>query len=283
MSTDLARHAAQLPAADEWRTMLQMAEVFIQSGLLPSGIKTPAAAVTIIAKGRELGIPPLYALSKISIIEGKPACEAELMLAMIYRDHGDGAVVPVESDATRCTMKYKRRGWPEYRTHTFTIEEAGRAKLTGKQVWQHYPPAMLRARCISALARIGFPDSLGGMYTPEELGARVVLNEQGEIVLDDEPPTVDRPRQAASTTAPASTERTQLEQREVEELLEGLEHDYEDATGKADLLALLDGRAAFWGHLTGDEQADIKRWETAAVARLKARPAAAPEPEPVPA
>lgn len=185
MTTDLARHTAQLPAADEWNTMLQMADVFLQSGLLPSSIKTPAAAVTIIAKGRELGIPALYALSKISIIGGKPACEAELMLAMIYRDHGDNAVIPVETDATHCTMQYKRRGWSEYRTHSFTIEEARAAKLTGKDTWQGYPAAMLRARCISALARIGFPDTLGGMYTPEELGARVVVNELGEVVLDD--------------------------------------------------------------------------------------------------
>lgn len=185
MATDLVRHTAQLPAADEWKTMLQMADVFLQSGLLPSSIKSAAAAVTIIAKGRELGIPALYALSKISIINGKPACEAELMLAMIYRDHGDNAVIPVETDATHATFQYKRRGWPEYRTHTFTIEEARQAKLLGKATWQEYPPAMLRSRCISALARIGFADTLGGLYTPEELGARVVVDADGSVILDD--------------------------------------------------------------------------------------------------
>lgn len=185
MTTDLARHTSQLPAADEWNTMLQMADVFLSSGLLPNTIKSAAAAVTIIAKGRELGIPPLYALSKISIIEGKPACEAELMLAMIYRDHGDTAVLPVASDATSATFQYKRRGWSEYQTHTFTIEEARTAGLLGKKNWKEYPPAMLRARCLSALARLGFPDSIGGLYTPEELGARVVVNDLGEVVVDD--------------------------------------------------------------------------------------------------
>lgn len=185
MTTDLARHTSQLPAAADWKTMLEMADVFLKSGFLPEAIKTSAAAVTIIAKGRELGIPPLYALSNISIIKGKPVCQAELMLALLYRDHGDQAVQILETSDKQCRVSYKRRGGPRCE-FAFTISDAERAGLTKGTTWQQYTSAMLRARCISAVARMAFPDSIAGMYTPEELGARVVVDAEGQVVIDSE-------------------------------------------------------------------------------------------------
>lgn len=183
MTTELARREETLPDATTWKTMLSMAGSLVESGMLPSAIKTPAAALAIIQKGRELGIPPMYALSNISIINGRPVTGAELMLAMVYRDHGDGAIQFEASDDRQCVVLYKRRSWSQARRHGFTIEEAERAGLLSKGgPWKQYPAAMLRARCVSAVARLAFPDTLGGMYTPEELGAEVEVNDQGEVV-----------------------------------------------------------------------------------------------------
>jgi hypothetical protein len=166
--------------------MMEMAEQLVRSGLLPSSIKTPAAALAIIQTGQELGLPPMYALRKISIISGRPVVEAEVMLAMVYRDHGDNAVLFEETNDQRCVLKYKRRGWKEYRPFSFTIEDAKTAGLLSKDTWRQYPGAMLRARCISAMARVGFPDTLGGLYTHEELGAAVEMVD-GEIVPTSHP------------------------------------------------------------------------------------------------
>jgi hypothetical protein len=183
MTTELARRNDVLPDASTWKTMLEMAGTLVQSGMLPATIKTPAAALAIMQKGRELGIPPMYALSNISIINGKPVSGSELMLAMVYRDHGDGAIHFEQTDDERCVVLYKRRSWTQPRRHAFTYEEADRAGLLSKGgPWKQYPAAMLRARCISAVARLAFPDTLGGMYTPEEMGADVEVNEQGEVV-----------------------------------------------------------------------------------------------------
>lgn len=61
------------------------------------------------------------------------------------------------------------------------MEDAKRANLTGKGPWVTYPAAMLRARCISSMARAMFPDALSGVvYTPEELGAQV--DDDGSVI-----------------------------------------------------------------------------------------------------
>jgi hypothetical protein len=191
MSTALAQRQDILPDAASWKTMLEMAGQLVQSGLLPKGIDKPAAALAIIQKGRELGIPPMYALSNIGIINGKPVVGAEVMLAMVYRDHGDQAIQFEETSAERCSVVYKRKSWAQYRTFEWTVEDAKKAGLTGKGgPWSQYPAAMLRARCISAVARLAFPDSLGGMYTPEELGAEVTVTDDGAIEVVQAPAPV---------------------------------------------------------------------------------------------
>ncbi len=179
-----------LPVAQDWGIMLQMSEALFKSGLLPAHIKNTQSALAIIQKGIELGIPPMYALSNIVVVQGRPTANAELMLALIYRDHGDDAVVFTESTPTRCTISYKRRGWATRQAHSFTIEEARAANLVKAGPWTQYPAAMLRARCISATARMAFPDSIGGMYSADELGATVeVIDGQVQITaLPESPP-----------------------------------------------------------------------------------------------
>jgi hypothetical protein len=181
-SVALVRADTALPSPREWETMLSVAQNLVDSGLLPSHIKTPQAAVAIIMKGRELGIPAMYALSNIVVVQQKPTANAELMLALIYRDHGDEAIQIERTDAEACVLSYKRRSWTARRSFTFAIEDARRANLLKNPTWNSYPAAMLRARCISAVARAAFPDSIGGLYTPEELGARVAV-EDGEAVV----------------------------------------------------------------------------------------------------
>lgn len=165
----LARRIPTLPAAIEWQTIKNMAAALFDSGLLPKSLTNPYAALAIIEKGRELGIPPMMALNHINMIEGKPAADAQIMAGLIYRDHGDDAFIVIESTDERATIQYKRRGWSQPQTTSFTIDEAKRAGLLNKQNWQKYPSAMLVARCTAKVGRMAFQDTIGGMYTPEEL------------------------------------------------------------------------------------------------------------------
>lgn len=186
MSTTLQRtRATGLVSMDQWQIMREQASMLVKSGFLPRTIDTPEKAVAVILKGQEIGIPAMHALSNIVVISGKPTCNAELLLALIYRDHGDQALVFEESTPEHCTISYARRGWTERRRHSFTLAEAKQAELTtgsNAHSWRKYPAQMLRARCISAVARMAFADSIGGMYTPEELDGPVEVNpETGEI------------------------------------------------------------------------------------------------------
>lgn len=213
MSTDLvvARPTDVLPSAGDFQTMLRLADAFYQSGLMPWHIKSAAAAFVVIQKGRELGIPPMQAIGGINVIGGKPACGAEVMLSLIYRDHGHEAMRYITPDARKnseATYRYKRRGWTDYETYTYTLEQAKAAGLPDKKNkdgsennWVRFPDAMLRARCISAVARIAFPDTIGGMYTPEELGASVEVRDGEVVVVEDAAPSQPVIEQSSSQPA----------------------------------------------------------------------------------
>ncbi len=175
------RNEGLLPAAQDWQTMSTMATEFVKSGLLPDSIKTPQAAMVIMQKGRELGLPPMAALSGISVIKGKPVASAELMLSLIYRDHGDDAIHIIQTDAQACRVRFKRRTWKAAQEFAFTLQDAATAGLTNGNTWKQYPAAMLRARCISAVARMTFPDSIAGMYLADEMGSDAVEPEWREV------------------------------------------------------------------------------------------------------
>jgi hypothetical protein len=173
--------------ASMWSVMRDQAQVLVKTGFLPESIRTPKQALAIMMKGSELGVPPMHALSNIAVIKGKPVCGAELLLALIYRDHGDNAIKVLHTDNQRCVVAYRRRAWTEAEQFEFSMQEAKTAGITNNPTWTKYPQAMLRARCISAVARMAFADSIGGMYTPEELGAAVTVDSEGAVVLDAAP------------------------------------------------------------------------------------------------
>jgi hypothetical protein len=57
---------------------------------------------------------------------------------------------------------------------TFTIDDARRAKLAARDVWQKYPKDMLRSRAITRGARTYCPDVFNGaIYTAEEITAEI--------------------------------------------------------------------------------------------------------------
>jgi len=184
------------PTSQEFQTMKELGNMAVKSGFLPTSIKTAEQAVIVMLKGRELGIPPMQAFSSIAVVNGKPTMSAELMLSMIYKNI-PGAVVDFDvTDANKCEITAKRPNGKKTK-FSFTMADAKTANLTGKGPWVTYPSAMLRARCISAMARAMFPDALSGVvYTPEELGAEI--DEEGRVVdpIQPEPetPKLDEPK-----------------------------------------------------------------------------------------
>jgi hypothetical protein len=91
-----------------------------------------------------------------------------------------GSVLRVsESSDKQCVIEAGRAG-QKLTTFTYTMADAQRAGLAGKDNWKKHPRAMLRARAITEAARAIFPDTCVGLYDPDELGA--VTAPSGEIV-----------------------------------------------------------------------------------------------------
>ncbi len=183
---------------DGLRLMMAAAKRYVDSGLLPAEVNTPQKALVIMKAGRELGIPDTYALRNIHVVKGKPSCSSELLLALVRRTYGPGAIRVGKTSNTACTVQYREQGWDGISEYTFTIEDAKQAGVTNSGTWRAYPAAMLRARCISAVVRFAFPEAIAGLYTPEELGAEVLVTDDGGVqVVELEPSNVTPIRQEA--------------------------------------------------------------------------------------
>jgi hypothetical protein len=195
------RELSVIPSQAEWGTIYNMAKALLPTGFLPNSIKTPEQATAIMLKGRELNVPPMYSLSNIVIVQGKPTVSAELMLALVQRDHGIEAMWVEESTNDHCTVGYKSGNGKKF--YTFTMEDAKRAGVTKNPVWSQYPAAMCRARAISAVARMAFPGSIGGMYVPGELGDPVTVTDEGEVqsvgTYEDDTPAWSAPTKTNAT------------------------------------------------------------------------------------
>ena len=186
-----------IPAISEWNTIQQIAGALVKSGFLPPAIKTAEAATAIILKGRELAIPPMQSFSHIHIIQGRPTCSSELMLALLARG---GVTWEWVADGTEeeAIIEFRRQGFANVKG-IYTLKEAQLAKLTGKETWRAYQANMLRARAISNGARMIGPDLLAGMsYTPEEMGAEV--NEDGAPMVNGRSPVVPALVETVDTT-----------------------------------------------------------------------------------
>lgn len=187
-----------MPSAAEWSNLMSMAKVISASGLAPkvnNRPMTPEAVAVTALKGRELGIPPMQALSHIHVIEGRPTASAELMRSMVLREGHFIAVREQTKDAA-CVIG-KRKEWAESMPPVevwYLREEAEEAGLAHKSNWKKHPVDMLVARATSRMCRQIFADVLmGASYTPDELDAEVDYTVEGEITV-----TVERDQQQAA-------------------------------------------------------------------------------------
>jgi hypothetical protein len=148
---------------------MTLAETLAKSALVPSALRgKPQDILLILATARELGIGPMQAISDVNVIQGKPVMSADLMLALCKRRPDVCRYIRlVESTPTQATYETQRVGAPEPERFTFTIEDAKRLGIAGKDNYQKQPATMLRRRAASQLARETYQDLVRG-YDPDE-------------------------------------------------------------------------------------------------------------------
>lgn len=186
-----------VPAPIAWESEIRGATFLVKSGLCPSAIKTPEAALFVILAGRDLGLSPVASLRNISVIQGKIEVAADMQLALFHRAGGRSRWVTLTDQ--RADLELAAPWTEQPHVSTFTMEDAKRAGLAGDN-WRKYPKAMLRSRAITqGLKDIGY-DATAGVYAPGEIGGPedgpahdrpVGVTEDGEVMGEDvtPPPT----------------------------------------------------------------------------------------------
>lgn len=173
-----------------------MAGILARSGCF--GAKTMEGAFALMARGMSMGLPVLTALSEMHLIEGRAELSADLMAAMILRSGLCEEWTWVSVTATRCELRTKRRGSAPTSV-VWTIERAKTAGLDGRANFKRFPEAMLRARAISELARMVYPDVTSGVYVYGEVGPE---REREELPATPSPQLATGEAPARSLEAP---------------------------------------------------------------------------------
>ena len=163
----------QLGERHRWVILLReaadLAHAIANTNFVPKAMRGDEAAIAAaILYGDEIGLTPMQALSKIAIIDGKPSLAAEAQRALIL---AAGHFIAPEGDLTvsKATWRGKRADTGAEARVTWTLDDARRAGIVGKQNWRQYPRAMLSARASADLARALFADVIGGLMASEEL------------------------------------------------------------------------------------------------------------------
>lgn len=137
-----------------------------KSGLAPSTMREPEKIMVAILHGLEIGLPPMQAIQRIAVINGKPALWGDAVPALLW-SKGFKLDEGVADGIATCTVI---RPDGSRITRTFTEADAKKAGLLGKPgPWQQFPQRMLAMRARAFAARDGAADALSGLYVAEEL------------------------------------------------------------------------------------------------------------------
>jgi hypothetical protein len=142
-----------------------MADTAAKSGLFPA-LKSKDQVMTLMLLCQAEGLHPMQALRRYDLIQGRPALKTDAILAE-FQARG-GTVEWGAHTHDSCTATFAAPGLKAPVTVTWTLDDAKRAGLLGKDTWRGYTRQMLRARTVSEGVRMAMPAVVVGIYTPEE-------------------------------------------------------------------------------------------------------------------
>lgn len=153
----------------------KMAELMSTTQLIPKAYHNkPADILVAFEFGRSLGLGPLQAVQNIAVVNGRPCLWGDAMLA-VCQGNPDFHYIK-ETPMTNTNGEFigyeccvKRKSYPEETTRIFTVEDAKKAGLWGKNVWASYPQRMTQMRARAFALRDCFASSLMGVASAEEV------------------------------------------------------------------------------------------------------------------
>lgn len=182
-----------------------------RAGMAPKGMETPEKCMIAIMQGMEVGLTPMQSLQRIAVVNGRPTIWGDGAMALVRASGLCEYVketIKGEGDARAAGCAVKRRNEPEEVTRTFSVADAKKAGLWGKQgPWQQYPERMLQMRARAFALRDVFADVLGGLYVREELDDAKV--EAASSTTPPSPHSAERVAIVAQPPSPPSIEHVQ--------------------------------------------------------------------------
>jgi hypothetical protein len=148
----------------------RLANAIHQSGMAPKDLNSPEKCMVAIMQGLELGLPPMFAINKIAVINGRPTLWGDAIPALLQsRGFKLTETHSGEGDARAAVCLVTRPDGSTYERR-FSVGDAKVAGLWGKAgPWKAYPDRMLQMRARGFAARDGAADVLGGLYLREEI------------------------------------------------------------------------------------------------------------------
>lgn len=171
------RHGVQLQTIED---LFRFSKAVVAAGLAPKGLEKVESVFIAIQMGMELGISPMAAIQNIGVINGKPKIYGSMPLAMVRASgHLEWIKETIEGtgDSRKAVCVTKRKGEADPKTSTFSVDDAKKAGLWGKNTWSAYPERMLMYRARGFNLDDNFSDVLKGMASHD-----MVIDVQSEVV-----------------------------------------------------------------------------------------------------
>lgn len=199
--------------------LVTFADLAAASELVPKDYRNkPANVMIAVQMGSELGLSPMQSLQSIAVINGRPGVWGDGLIGLCRQSPLCEDIIETFEGAgeslTAVCVAIRRGKQPV--TSRFSVADAKRAGLWGKDVWAKYPDRMLQNRARGYALRDAFPDVLRGLKTVEELRdippdsyRGVTLDAAAESTSGQQPPAArSTPGQAAPSPSPAAAEGT---------------------------------------------------------------------------
>jgi hypothetical protein len=180
MSTELATRPNVVPLKAGGRVsaiipqsveeVFRIANAICASGLAPSGMKTAEQITVAIMHGAEIGLPPMQAIQRIAVVNGRPTIWGDAIPALLLsRGFKLNEFIDGTGEKRKAVCELTRPDGADL-TRWFSVDDAKQAGLWGKiGPWKQYPDRMLQMRARGYAARDGAADVLAGLYISEEV------------------------------------------------------------------------------------------------------------------
>jgi len=149
--------------------MRDLAIELSKSALIPTAYKRPEDCFYALMLGADLGLTEMFSLTNIYVVNNKPSLMATGKLSMVLASGLLKGMEVIEETDKICKIKMERTIPAMSKTMEFTIEQAQKAGLLGKDVWKNYPARMLKSKVVGWLCDDIFPDICKGVATKEDL------------------------------------------------------------------------------------------------------------------